>query len=236
MSTRTFWKTLFKKWWFPNKIRNLSETFWDFSRKQLRHSFQNINLRVQENILRKFFYRIDGILVVSVLERKTLGCWLKINDKVFKTTTSISRETIRDKIFLKFFTIKSCTSGKIFSTLNKAIRQGLSKLHSACPEEYCEHFSLKKGWFLISFSTLSKIIVDFCQTFTAGFPKLQSTCPEKFFEEKNEKRRFLTSFVLWVKKFGTWANKFRQGLPKVHSARPGELLEKKKNSEKRMVS
>ena len=84
----------------------MSETFRDFSRKQLRHSFQNINLRVQENILRKFFYRIDGILVVSFLERKTLGCWLKINDKVFKTTTSISREIIRDKIFFKIFFLK----------------------------------------------------------------------------------------------------------------------------------
>ena len=83
---------------------------------------------------------------------------------------------------------------------------------------------------------MSKIIVDFWQTFTAGFPKLQSTCPEKFFEKKFEKRRFLTSFVLWLKKFGTWANNVRQGLPKVHSACPGELLEKIKKSEKRMVS
>ena len=50
-----------------------------------------------------FFYRIDGILVFSFLERKILGCWLKINDKVFKTTISIYRETIRDKLFFKNF-------------------------------------------------------------------------------------------------------------------------------------
>ena len=186
VSTRTFLKTLLKKWWFPNRFRNLSETFRDFLRKQLRHSFQNINFRVQENILRMFLYRIDGILVFSFLERKTLECWLKINNKVFKTTTYISRELIRDKLFeKKLFSNKTCTLGKKFSTLCKTIRQGLWKLPSACPDEYCEHFSLKKGWVLISFSTLSKINVDFCQTFTAGFPKLQSTCPEKLFEKKN---------------------------------------------------
>ena len=57
------------------------------------------------------------------------------------------------------------------------------------------------------------------------------------FWEKNWKKKIsFTSFVLWVKKFGTWANKFRQGLPKVHSACPGEFLEKNKNSEKRIVS
>ena len=133
----------------------------------------------------------------------------------------------------KRFSIKTCTLGKKISTLCKTLREGLWKLHSACPEECFEHFSLKKGWFLISFSTLSKIIVDFCQTFTAGFPKLQFTCPEKFFEEKNEKRRFISNFVFWVKKFGTWANKFRHGLPKVHSACPETLLEEIKISGKK---
>ena len=131
---------------------------------------------------------------------------------------------------------KACNFGKKFSTLGKAIWQGLSKLRSACPEENCEDFSLKKRWFLISFCTLSKITVVFCQTFTAGFPKFQSTCPGKFSEKRKEKRRFFSNFVLWVKKFGTWANKFRQGLPKVHSAYLGELLEETKISEKRMVS
>ena len=97
-------------------------------------------------------------------------------------------------------------------------------------------FFIEKIWFSISCSTLSKIIVDFCQTFTAGFPKLQSTCPEKFFEKKIEKRRFLTNFVLWVKKKGPWANKFRHGLPNMHSACPGELLRKIKIVKKRMVS
>ena len=123
-----------------------------------------------------------------------------------------------------------------FFNSGQTIWQGMSKLHSACPEENCEDFSLKKRWFLISFCTLSKIIVDFCQTFTAGFPKFQSTCPEKFSEKRKEKRGFLSNFVFWVKKFGTWANKFRQGLPKVHSACLGELLEETKSSEKRLVS
>ena len=58
----------------------------------------------------------------------------------------------------------------------------------------------------------------------------------EIFEKKIEKRRFLTNFVLWVKKFATWATKFRQGLPKVHSACPKVLLEEKKTSERRMVS
>ena len=59
---------------------------------------------------------------------------------------------------------------------------------------------------------------------------------ENFWEKKIEKRRFLSNFVLWVKKFGTRVNKFRQGLPKVHSACPGPLLEEIKAREKRMVS
>ena len=91
-------------------------------------------------------------------------------------------------------------SGKSWS-LSKAIGQGLSKLHSACPEEKCEDFSLKKGWFFIPFCTLSKNIVDFCQTITAGFPKLQFTCAEEKIERKKMKKRwFLGNFVLRVKK------------------------------------
>ena len=69
-------------------------------------------------------------------------------------------------------------SGKHW-TLGKTIRQGLSKLHSGCPEESLEHFSLKKRWFLNEICTLSKRSSGLCQNFTAGFPKLQSMCPEK---------------------------------------------------------
>ena len=142
----------------------------------------------------------------------------------------MSRETIWETFLLKkaFFLIDFVISATFFPLWAKQNRQGLSKLHSACPEEKCEDFLLKKGWFFISFCTLIKIIVDFCQTVTAGFPKHQSTCPEKNFErKKNEKRWFLRNFVIWVKKLGNWANKIMQGLPKVHSACPGELLEEK---------
>ena len=86
---------------FPVNLRDLNENFPDFWWKHLRHGFQIINLRVQEKVLWSFFYRIDGILVFSILERKILGCWLNIIDKVFETTTYISRETIRDKLFSK---------------------------------------------------------------------------------------------------------------------------------------
>ena len=92
--------------------------------------------------------------------------------------------------FLKkaIFLIDFVISAKFFPLWAKENRQGLSKLHSACPEEKCEDFSLKQGWFYISFCTLSKNIVDFCQTVTAGFPKLQSTCPEKTFGRKKLKK------------------------------------------------
>ena len=66
----------------------------------------------------------------------------------------------------------------------------------------CEDFSLKKGWFFISFCTLSKIIVDFCQKIMAEFPKLQSTCPEKIFERKKnwQKDEFLVILYFEIKK------------------------------------
>ena len=172
----------------------------------------------------------------SFLEPKILGCWLKINDKVFKTTTSISGETIRDKIFFQFF-FKSLYFRQNFFNSGQSNSAGVDKTTVGVSRGKLWGFFIeKKRWFLISFCTLSKIIVDFCQTFTAGFPKFQSTCPEKFSEKRNEKRGFLSNFVFWVKKFGTWANKFRQDLPKVHSACLGELLEETKSSEKRLVS
>ena len=98
-------------------------------------------------------------------------------------------------------------------TLDKTVWHGLSKLHSACPEESFEHFSLEKRWLLKDFRTLSRKSSGLCQKSMAGFPKLQTTCPEKNFEREKflKKWWFRSNFVLWVKKVGFWAKQFCRG-------------------------
>ena len=98
-------------------------------------------------------------------------------------------------------------------TLDKTVWHGLSKLHSACPEESFEHFSLEKRWLLKDFRTLSRKSSGLCQKSMAGFPKLQTTCPEKNFERENfwKNDDFVVILYFEWKKNGFWATQFGRG-------------------------
>ena len=98
-------------------------------------------------------------------------------------------------------------------TLDKTVWHGLSKLHSACPEESFEHFSLEKRWLLKDFRTLSRKSSGLCQKSMAGFPKLQTTCPEKNFERENfwKNDDFVVILYFEWKKIGFWAKQFCRG-------------------------
>ena len=71
----------------------------------------------------------------------------------------------------------------IFGFWEKNFCQGVSKLHSASPDEGFEDFFWKKTLIFCNFCTLSGKFSDFCKTFTAGLPKHQSKCPGNLFSE-----------------------------------------------------
>ena len=64
--------------------------------------------------------------------------------------------------------------------MGKNIRQGVSNVHSASPDEGFGDF-FEKTLIFCNFCNLSGKVSHFCKTFTARFPKHQSKCPGKLF-------------------------------------------------------
>ena len=74
-------------------------------------------------------------------------------------------------------------------------------MHSACPEESFEHFSLEKRWFLNDLRTLSEKNPDFAELLRQISETSIYVSGEKFWEKKTLKKRwFFGNFVPRVKK------------------------------------
>ena len=83
----------------------------------------------------------------------------------------------------------------------KQLGRGLSKLPSACLEEYGEDFSLKKEWYFIFFALWAKLLLTSAKYLRQGFRNFNLLVRRKILREKKvTKRWFLSNFVLWVKK------------------------------------
>ena len=85
-------------------------------------------------------------------------------------------------------------------------------MHSTCPQESFEHFSLKKLWFWNEFRTLSEKIPDFARKVGQGLRNFNLRVRRKIVREKNLKKWWcFGNFVLWAKKIELWAKQFGRG-------------------------
>ena len=100
----------------------------------------------------------------------------------------VRRKILRQKKTEKMLNFQwFCILSKKNWTLVKSIPQGSSKLHSECPEEPFEPFSLKERWFLIDFRTLSEKVPDFAKHLRQGFRNFNLRVRRKILRKKTEK-------------------------------------------------
>ena len=132
--------TSLKKFWFLSSFCTSSEKFLSFERKnlrllskQIRDDFQNFNLRVQGNNLRKKMRKIwlpSNFVVWAknfrTSRQKVWSFWRIVYDRVSKTAIYLSRE--QGKILRQFY--------RTLTFFKKLLAVGLSELRSACPR-YC---------------------------------------------------------------------------------------------------
>ena len=136
-----------------------------------------------------FLYRIDGILVFSFLERKTLECWLKINNKVFKTTTSISRETIRDKnFFKKSFFLKFVLQANFFQLWAKQFGRGCQNYIRRVQRNIVRLFHWKKDDFSYLFPLWAESLLTTAKHLRQGFRNFNLRVRKKILREKKMKK------------------------------------------------
>ena len=87
----------------------------------------------------------------------------------------------------------------------KQLGKGLSKLPSACPEEYWEDFSLKEGWHFIFFAPWGKLLLPSAKYLWQGFRNFNLRVRRKILREKKwQKDDFLVIlyFDLKILDFG----------------------------------
>ena len=84
-------------------------------------------------------------------------------------------------------------------------------MHSECPEEIFEHFSLKKRCFLKDFLTLSEKVPDFVKNLRQGLRNFNLRVRRKILrQKKTEKMLNFQWFCILSKKIGLWSNQFRR--------------------------
>ena len=156
----------------------------------LRCVFQNFILRVQRTFLRKNTFEIDEIVVLCVPWANHFGHlgWNFYGVKknyytVFENAIPVSWETNWEIFLGKVLDFQSSQyfDQNFFGFREKNLRPGLSKFHSASPDEGFEDFVFEKTMIFFNLCTLSGKVSHFCKTFTARFPKHQSKRPGKLF-------------------------------------------------------
>ena len=175
-----------KKWWFLS-IFVLWVKKIGLWAKQLGRCCQNYIRRVWG------FFNQKRMIFHIFLHCEQNHCLLLPNNygRISKTSIYVSGKNFWEKknwekddfLVILYFELKKWTLGK-------TVWQGLSKFHSACPEENFQLFPLEKRWYLNDFRTLSEKVPEFAENLQQpGFPKFQSTCPVKNFERKKMKKK-----------------------------------------------
>ena len=102
---------------------------------------------------------------------------------VFENAIPVSWETNWEIFLGKVLDFQSSQyfDQNFFGFREKNLRPGLSKFHSASPDEGFEDFVFEKTMIFFNLCTLSGKVSHFCKTFTARFPKHQSKRPGKLF-------------------------------------------------------
>ena len=128
----------------------------------------------------------------SYFERKCSGLCQKLTAGCLKLQSTCPEKILREKKWKNddFSVILYSELEKW--TLGKTVWHGLSKLHSACPEESFEHFSLEKRWLLKDFRTLSKKVPDFAKNQRQGFRNFKLRVRRKFLREKNFEKMMIS--------------------------------------------
>ena len=157
----------------------------------LRCVFQNFILRVQETFLRKIILKFDDFLAIFVPWANNFGhlrenfLWRLTNKLLYGFRKRNSR-VLGNKLRIFLGKVSVFQSSQYFDQIffcfrEKNLRSGLSKFHSASPDEGFEDFVFEKTMIFCNLCTLSGKVSHFCKTFTACFSKPQFTCPGKHF-------------------------------------------------------
>ena len=181
--------TSLKKWWFQSSFCTLSEKFSDFWRKYLEHCFQNLNLRVHENNLKKYIcWKNDGFLVFFVTWAKNFVLWAE-NFIIFG-----------NKLTARFSKPQSRCPRKQF------VRNLLEKKH-----QFSSFWTLSEKFLPF----VRKMLGLLSKTLRHDFQKLNLRVQRNHLRNKWENDDLLLIlfferkiFVLWEKNFGTFGENF----------------------------
>ena len=184
VSGEKFWerKTL-KKWrLLSNFVLWLKKVgFWA---KQFCRGCHSCSRRFQRNLLSGFVWKNDDFWLISVLWAKMFRTLHKTDGRVSETSIYVSGESLERKNWKNDDFSVVLYSELTKRTLRETVWHGLSKPHSACPEESFEHFSLKKRWFLKDFLTLSEKVPDLVENLRQGFQNFNLSVRRKILGEK----------------------------------------------------
>ena len=133
--------------------------------------------------LMKFLYFVCLGRTILVIWGEIFMALKKNYYTVFENAIPVSWETNWEIFLGKVLDFQSSQyfDQIFFGFREKNLRPGLSKFHSASPDEGFEDFVFEKTMIFFNLCTLSGKVSHFCKTITARFPKHQSKCPGKLF-------------------------------------------------------